>query len=112
MTFPCGNVLNFIFDNCAREVFPQVSPEPRLSKMLFTTSVELDAATDEEMRMGCHLIVKSLSLPTNCSLTVRDAEGQCLELSQAGERGLRGTWTPPCGNHVVLAHAVTRNNTL
>jgi len=29
--------------------------------MLFPTYVELDAATNEEIRTGCHLIVNSLS---------------------------------------------------
>ena len=73
--------------------------------------MELDAATNEEMRMGCHLIVKSLSLPANCSQTVlRCGRASCFELSQGGERGLRGTGTPPCRDLDVSAHASSRRH--
>ena len=68
--------------------------------------MELDAATNEEMRMECHLIVKFLSLPANCSQTVlRCGRASCFELSQGGERGLRGTGTPLFRDLDVLAHA-------
>lgn len=67
--------------------------------------MELDAATNEEMRIKCHLIVKSLWLPANCSQTVlRCGRASCFELPQGRERGLRGTGTPPCRDLDVLAH--------
>jgi hypothetical protein len=58
------NVVNCIVDKSARRFLQKYLLSLCCQPAFHNAYVKLDAASDEEMRMGCHVIVKSFALPS------------------------------------------------